>query len=202
TIVYVSHFLDEVLELADTVTVLRNGRIVRTARAADETETSLVTGMFGAAVEAEYFEKPSHTQAPVVLDVDGLSRAGVLHDISFSVREGEVVGLAGLLGSGRTELARAIAGADPVDGGTIRVDSVECRIRSPRDAIAAGIAFVPESRKEDGLFMDLTLAANTTFADLPAISSRFGFLQLAGERKKARALLEGLSVQPASPSAR
>jgi ABC-type sugar transport system ATPase subunit len=202
TIVYVSHFLDEVLELADTVTVLRNGHLVRTARAADETEASLVTGMFGAAVEAEYFEKPTHTDAPVVLDVEGLSRAGVLHDITFSIREGEVVGLAGLLGSGRTELARAIAGADAVDAGTIRVDGVECRIRSPRDAIAAGIAFVPESRKEDGLFMELTLAANTTFADLAAISTRLGFLQLAAERKKARELLEELSVHPSSPSAR
>ena len=185
TIVYVSHFLDEVLELSDTVTVLRNGRLVRTAPAAQETESSLVTGMFGAAVEAEHFEKPEHSTAPVMFEVDGLSREGVLNEVSFTIRAGEIVGLAGLVGSGRTELARAVAGADPVDRGTIRVDGKECRIRTPADAIAAGIAFLPESRKEEGLFMQLTLAANTTFVDMRSVSAR-GFLRPVAERTKAR----------------
>jgi ABC-type sugar transport system ATPase subunit len=202
TIVYVSHFLDEALELSDTVTVLRNGRLVRTARAADETEASLVTGMFGAAVEAEHFEKPQHSTAPVVLEVTGLRREGLLNDVSLSIREGEIVGLAGLVGSGRSELARAITGADPIDGGTIRVHGKECRVRAPADAIRAGIVFVPESRKEEGLFMELTLAANTTFADMSTVSSKLGFLRLALERNKARKLLQDLSVQPPVPSAR
>lgn len=99
TIVYVSHFLDEVLDLADTVTVLRSGRLVRTAPAAEETEESLVAGMFGAAAAAEHFEKPKHLTAPVVLDVSGLHRKGVLSDISLQIRAGEIVGLAGLVGS-------------------------------------------------------------------------------------------------------
>ena len=142
--------------------------------------------MFGAAAEAEHFEKPQHSTAPVMLEVDGLSREGVLNDVSFTIRAGEIVGLAGLVGSGRTELARAIAGADPVDAGTIRVDGKECRIRSPADAIAAGIAFLPESRKEEGLFMELSLAANTTFVDMRAVSRR-GFLRPCAERTKARA---------------
>jgi simple sugar transport system ATP-binding protein/ribose transport system ATP-binding protein len=201
TIVYVSHFLDEVLELSDTVTVLRNGRLIRTARAADETEASLVTGMFGTAVEAEHFEKPEHSAAPVVFQVEGLSRAGVLNDISFSIRAGEIVGLAGLVGSGRTELARALAGADPIDTGSIRVDGSECRVRTPADAIRSGIAFLPESRKDEGLFMELTLAANTTFVDMRSVSAR-GFLRPVAERSKARALLHALSVQPPAPSAR
>ncbi len=202
TIVYVSHFLDEVLELSDTVTVLRSGRLVRTARAADETESSLVTAMFGAAVEAEHFDKPEHAGARVVFEVDGLRRDGILEDISFAIREGEIVGLAGLVGSGRSELARAIAGADPIDGGAIRVDGAERRIRSPGDAIAAGIAFVPESRKKDGLFMELSLAANTTFAHMSAVSSRLGFVRPMLERTKSRALLQSLSVEPPQPSAR
>ncbi len=202
TIVYVSHFLDEVLELADTVTVLRSGRLVRTAPAAQETEESLVAGMFGAAAEAENFEKPRGSTAPVALEVSGLHRKGVLRDISLQIRAGEIVGLAGLVGSGRSELARAIAGADRIDGGTIVVDGTARHIRSPADAMAAGMAFLPESRKDDGLFMDLSLASNTTFADLRAVASRFGVLRRALERAKTRALLKSLSVEPPNPSMR
>jgi len=202
TIVYVSHFLDEVLELADMVTVLRSGRLVRTAPAAEETEESLVAGMFGAAAAAEQFAKPQHVTSPVVLDVSGLHRKGVLRDISLQIRAGEIVGLAGLVGSGRTELARAIAGADPIDGGTIAVDGTARSIRSPADAMAAGMAFLPESRKDDGLFLELSLAANTTFADLRSVASRFGVLRLAYERGKTSSLLNSLSVQPPVPSAK
>src|SRR6516225_8912480 len=202
TIVYVSHFLDEVLDLADTVTVLRSGRLVRTAPAAEETEESLVAGMFGAAAEAEHFEKPEGSAAPIVLDVFDLKRKGVLRDISLQIRAGEIIGLAGLVGSGRTELARAIAGADPIDGGTIAVDGTARHIRSPADAMAAGMAFLPESRKDDGLFLALNLAANTTFADLRSVASRLGILRLALERTKTSSLLKLLSVEPPVPSAK
>jgi ABC-type sugar transport system ATPase subunit len=201
TIVYVSHFLDEVLELADTVTVLRNGKLVRTAPAAQETEASLVSGMFGAAAEAEHFEKPERTSGQIVFEARGLKREGVINDVSFTIHQGEIVGLAGLVGSGRTELARAIAGADALDAGSVLVDGREIRIRTPRDAIDAGIAFLPESRKKDGLFMELTLAANTTFTHTKSVSRR-GFLRPLDERRKARSLLQALSVQPPSPSAR
>jgi ribose transport system ATP-binding protein len=202
TIVYVSHFLDEVLELADTVSVLRSGHLVRTAPVAEETEESLVAGMFGAAAEAENFEKPKNLTTPVVLDVSGLNRKGVLTDISLQIRAGEIVGLAGLVGSGRSELARAIAGADPIDGGTIAVDGTTRAIRSPADSMAAGMAFLPESRKDDGLFLELTLAANTTYADLRSVSSRLGVLNLADERAKTRSLLNMLSVEPPVPAAK
>jgi ABC-type sugar transport system ATPase subunit len=202
TIVYVSHFLDEVLELADTVSVLRSGHLVRTAPAADETEGSLVAGMFGAAAEAEHFEKPQGSTARVALDVSDLNRKGVLRDISLQIRAGEIVGLAGLVGSGRSELARAIAGADPIDRGTIVVDGTARRIRSPADALAAGMAFLPESRKDDGLFMELTLAANTTFADVGAVASRFGILHRALEREKTSSFLKSLSIEPPVPSAK
>jgi simple sugar transport system ATP-binding protein/ribose transport system ATP-binding protein len=202
TIVYVSHFLAEVLDLADTVTVLRSGRLVRTGPAAGETEESLVAGMFGVAAEAEHFEKPQSAAAPVALEVSGLERKGVLRDISLQIRAGEIVGLAGLVGSGRSELARAMAGADPIDRGTIVVDGTTRHIRSPADAMAAGMAFLPESRKDDGLFMELSLASNTTFADLRAVASRFGVLRRALERVKTRSLLDSLSVEPPNPSTR
>ncbi|HEX3804010.1 MAG TPA: sugar ABC transporter ATP-binding protein [Solirubrobacteraceae bacterium] len=202
TIVYVSHFLDEVLDLADTVTVLRSGRLVRTGPASKETEASLVAGMFGVAADAEHFEKPQGSTAPMLLEVSGLHRKGVLRDISLQIRAGEIVGLAGLVGSGRSELARAIAGADPIDGGTIAVDGTARRIRSPADAMVAGMAFLPESRKDDGLFMELSLASNTTFADLRAVTSRLGVLRRALERVKTRSLLNSLSVEPPNPSTR
>jgi ABC-type sugar transport system ATPase subunit len=200
TIVYVSHFLDEVLELADTVTVLRSGRLVRTAPAAGETEASLVQAMFGEAAAAEHFEKRDRADAPLVLEVSGLRRNGVLHDVSFQIREGEIVGLAGLVGSGRSELARAVSGADPIDDGAIAVDGVECKIRSPRDAIRAGIAFLPESRKQDGLFMELSTAANTTLAHLRFVASKIGVLRSGSERSHAQPLLRAVSVEPPSPT--
>jgi ABC-type sugar transport system ATPase subunit len=201
TIVYVSHFLDEVLDLCDTVTVMRNGHLVRTAPAASETEETLVAGMFGAAVEAEQFTKPPPSTAPVMLAVEGLRRAGVLDDVSLTIRRGEIVGLAGLVGSGRTELARAIAGADPIDGGKIIVDEKVRRIHSPAQALAAGIAYVTEERKKDGLFMELTLAANTTFSDVPAVSAR-GILRRSVERNRTRQLLDSLNVDPPQPGMR
>ena len=202
TIIYVSHFLDEVLGLADTITVLRSGRLVRTAPVSEETEESLVAGMFGAAAEAEHFEKPKHVTSPVVLEVSGLHRKGVLSDISLQIRAGEIVGLAGLVGSGRSELARAIAGADAIDHGTITVDGTVRRIRSPADAMAAGVAFLPESRKDDGLFLGLSIAANTTFADLRSVASRLGVVRGGIERSRTRELLDLTSVQPPNPSAK
>ncbi|TVZ07018.1 sugar ABC transporter ATP-binding protein [Trebonia kvetii] len=202
TIIYVSHFLDEVLGLADTITVLRSGRLVRTAPVSAETEESLVAGMFGAAAAAEHFEKQKHVTSPVVLEVSDLHRKGVLSDISLQIRAGEIVGLAGLVGSGRSELARAIAGADAVDSGTIAVDGTVRHIRSPADAMAAGVAFLPESRKDDGLFLGLSIAANTTFADLRSVAGRLGVLSLVRERLRTRELLDLTSVQPPNPSAK
>ena len=199
-IIYVSHFLDEVLDLCDTITVMRNGHLVRTGPASAETEESLVAGMFGAAVQAEEFGKADRSAAPVMLQVAGLRRERVLDDVSLSVRSGEIVGLAGLVGSGRSELARAISGADRIDSGTITVDGEVRDIRSPADGIKAGIAFLTEDRKTEGLFMELSLAANTTIVDLKAVSPK-GLLDHGSERARARELLELLSVDPPAPRA-
>src|SRR5690606_8639346 len=171
TIVYVSHFLEEVLDLADTVTVLRNGRLIRTAPAAGETPDSLITAMLGRSLDLTFPPKtPPAPDAPVVLSVEGLTRAGVIEDVSFEIRAGEIVGLAGLVGSGRSEVARAIFGADPVDRGTVLLDGRPVRIRSPRDAVRAGIAMLPESRKLQGLVMNLSAAHNVTLPHLEAVA--------------------------------
>jgi rhamnose transport system ATP-binding protein len=122
------------------------------------------------------------------LDVDGLSRGRVLHDVSLKVRAGEIVGLAGLIGSGRSEIARAIFGADPIDAGTIRIDGREVRIRSPRDAIGAGIAMLPESRKEQGLIMRRSVMENTTLVHLPDVSAGTVIHRAAEERRADAAL--------------
>jgi len=202
TIVYVSHFLDEVLALADEITILRNGRLIRTAPAAAETEASLVTGMLGHSAAADYPAREPAGGTPL-LEVSGLRREGILHDISLTVAAGEILGLAGLVGSGRSELARALFGADPVDGGTIRLEGAEVGGLSPHRAFELGIAMVPESRKEQGLLLDQPVAANTTLPFLGSSSrvARFGWLSKRNEREDVRTLLKDLDVKPESPSA-
>jgi simple sugar transport system ATP-binding protein/ribose transport system ATP-binding protein len=189
TVTFVSHFLDQVLAVADAVTVMKDGRIVRTAPAAEESSESLITAMLGRSLELTFPDRqPAPADAPALLDVDGLSRGRVLHDVSLKVRAGEIVGLAGLIGSGRSEIARAIFGADPIDAGTIRIDGREVRIRSPRDAIGAGIAMLPESRKEQGLIMRRSVMENTTLVHLPDVSAGTVIHRAAEERRADAAL--------------
>ncbi|MCL5734427.1 MAG: sugar ABC transporter ATP-binding protein [Actinobacteria bacterium] len=201
TVIYVSHFLDEVLAIADTVTVMRNGQVVRTSKATEETPASLVGGMFGCEAATECFdEKSAVTVETVVLEATDLCREKVVRNVSLAIRSGEIVGLAGLVGSGRSEVARAICGVDAIDGGTIKVDGVEQNFRFPRDAFRAGVAFVPESRKQDGLCMQLSLRENTTLPHLwSGIVSRAGVVQIRSERSKVESLLKSLSVEPPRP---
>ena len=203
TIIYVSHYLEEVLAIADTVTVMRNGRIVRTSPAKQETPATLVSGMFGYEASEETFPpKAPLTSDEVVLEAFGLNREGVLHDISLSIRRGEIVGLAGLVGSGRSEVARALVGVDRIDSGTILVEGVEQRLRGPKDAIRAGVAFVPESRKAEGLCLGRSLSENITLPHHWAgVVSRGGFVNRRSERSKVEEILRALSVQPPRGSA-
>lgn len=161
TVVYVSHFIDEVLDIADTVTVLRDGHHVGTAPAASLTRTSLIESMLGRRL-TQFFPDRRPASGDTVLEVQGLSRGSELRDISFTVAAGEIVGVAGLVGSGRTELARALFGVEPPDEGTVRVRSRSVDIRSPRDAMEAGIAMLPESRKDAGLHLQMSVADNVT----------------------------------------
>lgn len=194
TVSFVSHFLDQVLAVADAVTVMKDGRIVRTAPAARESPDSLITAMLGRSLELTFPDRrPAPADAPSLLEVEGLSRAPVLHDVSLTVRAGEIVGLAGLIGSGRSEIARAIFGADKIDAGTIRIDGRLIRVRSPRDAIAAGIAMLPESRKEQGLVMGRSLLENTTLAHLDEVSGG-AVIRRAAEERRADAALRDVDV--------
>jgi ABC-type sugar transport system ATPase subunit len=170
-IVYVSHFLQEVLDLVDCVTVMKDGRIVRTAAAASETAETLVSAMLGRSLDVTFPDKAFPPEdAPVALEVADLTRTGVVEDISLTVRAGEIVGMAGLIGSGRSEVARAIFGADPIDRGTIKLNGRDAKIRSPRQAKKLGIALLPESRKDQGLIMRRPISENVTLPHLPDVS--------------------------------
>lgn len=181
-IVYVSHRLEEIFRACDTVTVLRDGRHVRTDRAAAFTRESLIRDMVGRDVSEEF---PPRTPAPgeVALVVRGLSAPPRFHDVSFEVRRGEIVGVAGLVGSGRTSAALATVGAVPAKG-LVTLDGQPAAFRSPADAVAGGLAYVTEDRKARGIFPMLGVRDNITVSHLAAFS-RLGLI--AGRRERAAA---------------
>src|SRR5947209_6001659 len=167
--VYISHRLEELPHIADRITVLRDGKAVDTRPAAEMPQDDVIRLMVGRSLEAHFPELPPVApNAPVVLDVRGLgSASGVpVHDVSFQVRAGEIVGLAGLVGAGRTEIVRAIAGADVPTGGDIRIGGAHVVVHSPRSAIRAGIALITEDRKAQGLVLGMTVRENVTLAHL------------------------------------
>jgi ABC-type sugar transport system ATPase subunit len=201
-VVLVSHHLDEVLAVCEQVTVMRDGKIVRTGPAANETAQSLVTAMVGRAVDTTYPDKrPAASDAPVVLEARSLSRGRSVSEVSLQVRAGEIVGLAGLVGSGRSEVARLLAGADRADEGEIVLDGTPVRFRHPRDAARHGIAMVPESRKEEGLLMMRSIRENATLATLPRFT-RAGVVERSKERRYAQGLFERLDVRAPGTSTR
>jgi ABC-type sugar transport system ATPase subunit len=197
-VLYVSHRLAEVFAVADRVTVFRDGAHVRTLDAADATPAAVVALMVGrelaaAGREAQAAHAAERTLGPVVLEARGLTRRargagdGVsIADVNLTVRAGEIVGMAGLVGAGRSEVARAVFGADPADAGAVLVEGRPVRFRSPADAIAAGVAMVPEDRKQLALFLDRPVRWNVSMAALPALGGRGGLIP----RRRERALAE------------
>lgn len=198
TVVYISHRFEELFRLADRVTVLRDGQVVETRSMQETSSDDLIRLMVGRVLESTY---PKHDVklGAAALEVRNLScrQLGVT-DISLSVRRGEIVGLAGLVGSGRTQFAEALFGLAPADAGEIYVDGNRAGIHSPGDATRAGLAYVPEDRRRHGVILDMSIAANTTLASLRRVSSR-GFLRFRAERKAAREFIDRLRIK--SPSA-
>jgi ribose transport system ATP-binding protein len=178
------------------VTVMRDGRVVDTLPVSDLDEDELVRLMVGREVKNLY-PKPETVIGDVLLRASDIARAGVLENCSFEVRSGEILGFAGLVGAGRTELARAVFGADPVDSGTIELEGQDLRIRNPKDAIEAGIGYLTEDRKGQGLALQLGIDQNITLANLPG---RFGFINLGAERRTAARLRDELKIR--TPSVR
>ena len=196
-IIYISHRLEELPRLADRVTVLRDGRTVSTHQMADVDEAMLIRLMVGREV-ASVFPKREVAIGTPVLEVEGLtsSEAGV-RDVTFTVARGEIVGLAGLVGAGRTELARVLFGLARRDHGTVRVAGHRFDPRSPAEAIVGGVAYLPEDRRRHGVVLDLPVASNLTLAALDSVSRR-GWLDAATERTTAARLVDALGVKTAS----
>jgi ABC-type sugar transport system ATPase subunit len=162
-VIYVSHFLDEILAVADTVTVLRNGRLIRTAAAKDETRETLVAGVTGQDYQSQFPPLPPQpTDGPPILRVSGLTARGLFDNVSLDVRPGEIVGLAGLVGAGRSELAHAIFGTVPVESGTVEFNGAPMPRPGARRRIDAGMAIIPESRREQGLILARPILENTS----------------------------------------
>jgi len=196
-LLYISHRLEELPRVADRVSALRDGAMVGTRAMADVDRAGLIRMMVGRDL-ASVFPKTVVEPGPVALRVEGLNcRAAGVHDVFLEVRRGEILGLAGLIGSGRTELARTLFGLTSADSGRIVVDGADLKIHSPEAAIAAGIAYVPEDRRRHGVIPELSVAANSTLAMLGTVSS-FGWLRLGRERAAALALVERFGVKTAS----
>jgi rhamnose transport system ATP-binding protein len=192
-VLFVSHRLDEVFELADQVTVLRDGAHVVTAPAGELTTDQVVRHMVGRQLDTLFPKEAAEIGGPV-LEVRGLSRVGAFEDISFELHRGEILGCAGLVGAGRTELARALFGIDRPDSGRVLVGGNEVHIRSPAAAMAHGIAYVPEDRHQQGLVLEFGIADNVVLPILGRVS-RLGILRRRRARSLARDYTERLRVR-------
>jgi rhamnose transport system ATP-binding protein len=182
-LVFISHRFDEVFALCDVVTVMRDGEYVGTRRVADTTVDEIVGLMVGREV-GNLFPKTPATIGSPVLEVEGLSSTGVFHDITFQVRSGEIVGLAGLVGAGRSEIARAVFGVDSYDAGTVRLTGRPVAPRNPRAAIREGMAFIPEDRRKQGLVTEASVARNVAGVIRRGLA-KSGVLTQAAENRAA-----------------
>jgi rhamnose transport system ATP-binding protein len=182
-VIFISHRLEELFVLADRVTVLRDGSYVDTRSMKDVTRDDLIRMMVGRVI-SNLFPKQDVPAGDVILKVENLTRAGSFYDVSFALRHGEILGLAGLVGAGRTNVARAIFGVEPATGGRIEVDGREVAIPSPQQAIALGLAYVPEDRQQHGLIPSMSLTPNISLPKLPAYA-QMGWLRNRLERKSA-----------------
>ncbi len=196
-ILYISHRLEEVFAVADRITVLRDGQTVATRAAAEVDRGELIRLMVGREVSAVFPKRPVAFGEPA-LEVRGLSnRAAGIRHVTLTVRCGEMLGVAGLVGSGRTQLAETIFGITPADGGQILLHGTPVRIASPSDAIRAGIAYVPEDRRRHGVVLDMSIAANASLASLGAVSAR-GLIDRGAERARAQAHVDRLRIRTPS----
>lgn len=195
-IIYISHKMDEIYQIADTITVLRDGEYIGTKIAAELDQKSLITMMVGRAIE-NLFPKAATIPGLEVLSVHNLSSKGKFNDISFAVHAGEVLGISGLMGAGRTEIARAIFGLDSYDSGEIWLKGKKTSIKSPYEAIAQGIGYVSEDRKGLGFIPGMSVKENITLASLPD-NAKGGFIRSESESTVANQMISDLKIKATS----
>ena len=196
SIIYISHHLDEIFEICDRVTVLRDGKNVATSRIADITMEEMVRQMIGKNVESgrRIVKEKDFSKAPVLLQAEHLVTAK-LKDVSFELHQGEVLAITGLLGAGKTELANALFGEDKLLSGKVRINGEPKKLSHPQDAMREGIALVNEDRKGKGLLLDMSIAQNISISNLLAMSRRFSFVDNRAERDTGRQMVGKLGVK-------
>ncbi|MFN4154045.1 MAG: sugar ABC transporter ATP-binding protein [Paracoccaceae bacterium] len=197
-VVYISHKMDEIRRISDRVTIMRDGAFVGTVAAAETPIETIISMMVGRDLENVHVEIPDLSASPNALEVRGLSRGRVIRDVAFTLRRGEILGFAGLMGAGRTEVARAIFGADPRDAGEIIVHGKPANIRSPKDAVTAGIGYLSEDRKHFGLALGLDVRANVVMTSLSRFANGMGVLDEAALEKTAKDYIKTLAIRTPS----
>jgi ABC-type sugar transport system ATPase subunit len=193
-ILYISHRLDEVFEIADRITVLKDGQLVGTVKPLESDQNQLIKMMVGRSL-GEIFPVRTPPKVDLALEVRNLSKEGEFSDISFSLRRGEILGMFGLVGSGRTQVARCIFGAEPITAGEILLNSKPIYPKSPRQAVLAGIALLTEDRKRDGLVMNCTIRDNASLASYPNLS-QWGVINRRKQAERVQQKIQELDVRP------
>ena len=196
-VLFISHRLDEVFEIADRVTVLRDGRLISSRPASEITQAQAIKDMVGRDM-SDFFVRNPHPREDVVLHVEGLGREGAFSDVSFDLHEGEVLGFAGLVGAGRTDVGLALFGIAPADAGVVELRGRRMTAASPRQALRAGIAYLSEDRRQLGLSLPQSITANITLATLRNYVTRLGLLDRSAEQAVAEGFREKLNIRTPS----
>jgi ribose transport system ATP-binding protein len=199
-VIYISHRMDELKQIADRITVLRDGRYVSTVEVAETSMREVIALMVGRTISSDAKPENVVQDREPLLRVDGLSTKALLKDVGFELRKGEILGFAGLMGAGRTEVARALVGADRRTAGTITLHGRPVRIHSPADAARLGIGYLSEDRKQYGLLLNQDVNANVTVSSLRTLFTRFGFMRDRAMRAKSRGYVESLRIKTPSIS--
>jgi ribose transport system ATP-binding protein len=197
-VIYISHRLEELAKITDRITVLRDGEYVNTLNTPETSIPEVISLMVGRKVEQDLRPENRNIGSEVVLRVEGLSDRQLLRDISFELRKGEILGFAGLMGAGRTELARAIIGAEPKSAGKIYLYGKEVKIKQPSDAVAAGIGYLSEDRKRFGLLLIQNLTFNVILSSIPRFANKLGFLKLKPASGVTRDVISELRIRTPS----
>jgi ribose transport system ATP-binding protein len=197
-IIYISHRLDELRHIVDRISIFRDGHSISTDDFADIGMLEIINRMVGRKLENKFPPKKNVPTQEKLLEVRNIVRPGILHDISFDLYRGEILGVAGLMGAGRSELGRAIFGADRIVSGEVFLNGVKISLHSPADAIRSGIAYLSENRKEEGLAIKMTLSQNITMANVQDISRRFGILSHRLEMKATQQYVQDLNIRTPS----
>jgi len=201
-VVHISHRLEELKQISDRVTVMRDGRYIDTVQTAEAGIQSIISMMVGRTIFEATPELPEHPDPEVVLEVRNLNRGRVIRDVSFQLRRGEILGFSGLVGAGRTEVVRAVFGADPRDSGEILVHGKPVAIKTPADAVAHGIGYLSEDRKRYGLALKMDVEANVVLASMRRFTGRLGRIKFGRTKAAAEEYVDSLAIKTPSVAQR